>query len=104
LADADVVDRLVKALETNKQLLATKAKVEAANWGGIRPWFIGYGPSTTLIPKSHLRSRVARQTCLRARIVRELEADPEWEDESTYVHQHDLAQQGQHQSIELREV
>jgi hypothetical protein len=31
LADADAVDRLMKALEANKALLPTKAKDEAAN-------------------------------------------------------------------------
>jgi hypothetical protein len=43
---------------------------------------------------------------LRARIVRELKKDPEWEDESIYVHQHGLDRQydGQHPEIDLREV
>jgi len=43
---------------------------------------------------------------LRARIVRELERDPKWEDESIYVHQHGLDHQcdGQHPEIDLREV
>jgi hypothetical protein len=43
---------------------------------------------------------------LRARIVRELGKDPEWEDESIYVHQHALDYQsdGQHPGIDLREV
>jgi hypothetical protein len=43
---------------------------------------------------------------LRARIVSDLGKDPEWEDESIYVHQHAFDHQcdGQHPNIELREV
>jgi len=42
---------------------------------------------------------------LRARIS-ELKKDPEWEDESIYVHQHALDHQcdGQHPAIDIREI
>jgi len=43
---------------------------------------------------------------LRNRIVRELHADPKWDDESIYVHQPDLDHQveGAHPEITLREI
>jgi len=43
---------------------------------------------------------------LRERIVSELEKDPEWKDESIYVHQAglDMAHHGQHPKIDLREI